>query len=270
MKNARKFLGMVALGALLFTGCRQEDATVVVQENEVPNGTETFTLSVQVIPSSEETSARTTGLQGATVTINQNGAIQTKTANDASGIVTFEGLFEGQVSIFVSADGYLSFNTEESWTREFNSSTDEFNDVAQVNLERIPIILPRRGATISGYMLGDTDNDGIDEKLSTGQVRFELSNTNYQPNVFTTTPSNGLYTLSNMPEAAGTISTVFQESGNFRFFSTSTGTDSVAVINEVTTTSNTFTPTIGKTSVVNVTNSTINNQPSSSNFSVLN
>lgn len=207
MKKLTNYSFALLMGAIMFSACKEKtyepENFVVVEENQVPNGTVTFTLSVHVIPSSEK--GRVSGLSGATVTINNAGGIATVTTG-ADGIAVFSGLSEGDVSIYVSMTGYASINTEKNLAKDFNLTAG--NDAAHTQFVNTEIDMPRLAATLKGKFGDDYNNDGYDITSAADfeggvTIRVIYSN-NQQPNVYSTTTDNvGNFTLSNLPESNG-------------------------------------------------------------------
>lgn len=192
---------MLAVG-MVFTSCSNDEVqpVVVTQENEVADGTISFTLSVHVT-SNYETSSRVEGLEAASVTINQNGFISTSTVG-ADGIAVFTDLKEGQVSIYVKADNHCSSNV----LHTLEIDTEE-GDIDEVEFERVPVVLRRLGAKIAGTAWvanEDLDNDVAPNSFT---AQFVLKNTNLEPNVFTaTTDASGKFTFTGLPhDEIGTI-----------------------------------------------------------------
>lgn len=198
------FLALVALSGSVFTGCNQKKdivpATVVTQDNNIPNGTVQFSLSVQVIPSSVSTTAKSAGLTGATVTISQNGSTQTATTNSA-GLATFGGLSEGDVAVYIANSGYLSYNTTTTLVRSYNTSSSNQVDANQVQFKNLSVTLPKLGASVKGKIYGDFTYSGTNTLIPSGVTVYAKTDNSYEPNVFTTTTdANGQFAFTNLPE----------------------------------------------------------------------
>lgn len=209
-------LGTV-LSSMLFLGaCKSNEKDVTpatVTQQLYPSPTVKISLNIQVLASSQ--AARTSGLDGATVTVKQNGNTYSA-VTDESGIVTFGGLTEGQVSWFVKKSGFASVNGSKylEYTGTPNVSGVNGNngtgsvtvnneqhssDVANVTLQRI-------GATVKFKFYGNFDfstgtNTGNDVLPSTAKVLLRLSDETLQPNVYTgTIEGDGTVSFTNLPE----------------------------------------------------------------------
>jgi len=210
MKKLTIYAFALLMGAIMFSACKEKtyepENFVVVEENQIPNGTVMFTLSVHVIPSSEM--GRVSGLTGATVTINNAGGVATATTG-ADGIAVFSGLSEGNVSIYVSkSTTYSSINTNTFLTKDANLTGG--NDAAHTQFARTMVTLPRLAATLTVNYWGDYDFDGNgqgeDENYGPVTVTITYPNT-WQPNVYTFTAGTKdtpVSTLS-LPEGTATI-----------------------------------------------------------------
>ncbi len=211
---------MIALMAtsVLFTSCDSEDTVEpVVQENNVPDGTTTYTLSVHVL-SSSETAAKVSGLESAEVTVNQHGDESTITVGP-DGIATFSNLDEGQVSVYIKAEGHASVNFPVDIDELTNSqiNNDFGNDSQHEFFGRVQQVMPRLNGSISGkFFYNDEDGDDV-----TGATSITLEyDESIEPNVFTlTTDASGDFTLTGLPEGVrgeltGKIS-VTEERQNF-------------------------------------------------------
>jgi hypothetical protein len=205
-------LATIAFLSSLAVSCDDEVPTVI-EENEVPNGTLTMVYSVQVKASST-LSARTQGLDGVTVTINQNGERVTATT-DASGIVSFANMRLGRVSIFVQGlPGFLSVNT----TDFIGCATNEDGgcdyldlDNEQTEYAQTEIILPRLGATVTGQLLADQDFTGAagPTAVPTTAVVIATISNEFEPNTFkVNVGANGVFTFTNLPEKVAATLTV--------------------------------------------------------------
>ncbi len=198
-KNKILSLALVVFASLFTLSCDEDP--IVVEENEVPNGTLSMVYSVQVKQSSLS-SGRTQGLAGVSVTVNQNGGIQTKTT-DASGIVSFDNMRTGYVSVFVAApEGFSSMNIQDEiycYDCEYDNS-----DVEQVESDRLDVILPKQGATLTGKLFADVDFSGVigtAETLPNTAVVIAKVSSDFEPNVYTTTVQNdGSFAFTNLPE----------------------------------------------------------------------
>lgn len=211
-------LGTV-LSSMLFLGaCKSNEKEVTpapVTQQLYPSPSVKISLDVHVLASSE--GARTAGLDGATVTVKQNGATYTGTT-DESGIVTFGGLTEGNVSWFVKKTGYASINGSKllkylgtpvvngdngnNGTGAVTVNNEQhYSDVADVTLQRI-------GASVKFKVFGNFDfstgvNTGNDPLPTSAKVLLRLSNKNLEPNVFNgAIDSDGTVTFTNLPEGA--------------------------------------------------------------------
>ncbi|HEY8401761.1 MAG TPA: hypothetical protein VIK89_10885 [Cytophagaceae bacterium] len=209
-------LALLATAGTMFTSCSNDDEKVdpvVVQENNVPNGTISMVYSIQVKTSSTPEGGKVTGFAGAKVTVNQNGHVQTKTT-DRTGIVSFDGMKPGLVSVFVESPDeskYLSVNSVETIDCYYCDYADL--DTDQLEYDQDEIVLPVRGGTITGTIYGDFDFDlGTPNTTITGGTVIAKISSDYEPNVFTATPSNtGVFTFSNLPEGVAiTLSLDYQ------------------------------------------------------------
>lgn len=85
-----------------------------------------------------------------------------------------------------------------------NSSTSSSVNVTneQTTSYVTSVTLPRLGASVTGTLMADMDGSGSQSTavLTTGTIQLKLDNVKFEPNVFTTTVSNGVYTFSNLPE----------------------------------------------------------------------
>jgi hypothetical protein len=196
-----KFLSlafMATMCALFMVSCDDDDATI--EENDIPDGTHVVNYSVQVIPSS--LNGKVAGLSNVKVTVSQNGTSITKTTNE-TGIVTFDKLKQGYVSIYVKGpDGFLSSNTVDE-LQCFTCDFDE-NDSEQIEYDQNTITLPRLGATVKGRVFADLDFNGTtaaSETLPTSAVIVATIDNSYEPNVFKTNPSSdGTFQFTTLPE----------------------------------------------------------------------
>jgi len=200
MKKIKILSLALALVSLFALSC--EETAPVVQENDIANGTQTFVYSIQVKQSSALSGGRAQGLAGVNVTVNQNGGIQTKTT-DATGIVSFDNMKQGTVSVFVLApEGFSSYNTSYYLDCEMCDITDL--DVDQLEYQQLEIILPRQGATVQGKIFADVDFSGTtgtgETVPNTAVVIAKVSN-DYEPNVYkTNVQSDGTFKFTNLPE----------------------------------------------------------------------
>lgn len=179
--------------------CDDDDATI--EENDIPDGTHVVNYSVQVIPSS--LNGKVAGLANVKVTVSQNGTTTTKTTNE-TGIVTFEKLKQGYVSVYVKGpEGFLSYNTTDEL--ECYSCDFDENDSEQIEFYQRTFTLPRLGATVKGRVFADLDFNGgapaAGETLPTSAVVIAKISSVYEPNVFKTNPtSDGTFQFTNLPE----------------------------------------------------------------------
>lgn len=199
MKKIKILSLALVVFASMFTMSCDEDP-IVVEENEIANGTQTFVYSVQVKQSSLN-SGRAQGLAGVNVTVNQNGGIHTKTT-DATGIVSFDNMKQGYVSVFILAPaGFTSINTSDYLDCEMCDVTQL--DVDQLEYQQLEVTLPKQGATVRGNLFADLDFNGntpIVTVPTTAVVIARLSN-DYEPNVYkTNVQANGLFEFTNLPE----------------------------------------------------------------------
>jgi hypothetical protein len=197
-----KFLSLALLAtmcALFLVSCDDNDTTI--EENAIPDGTSKINFSVQVYPSSLN-SGKVAGLSGVKVTINQNGSTQSKTTNE-SGIVAFDNLNQGYISIFVDGpEGFLSINGETDL--ECYDCLYDQNDSEQVEYDQLVVELPRVGATLRGKLFADVDflnGQGVNETVPAGTTIIARTSTEYEPNVFkTTVAADGTFSFNNLPE----------------------------------------------------------------------
>ncbi|MFN3404215.1 MAG: hypothetical protein ACK40G_08995 [Cytophagaceae bacterium] len=202
MKKFNLFAVALISGALAFTSCtKSEKSEPVVQENNIANGTVSFSLSVHVLPSSEN--GRVEGLADAKVTVSQDGFVSTKTS-DGSGIVVFNGLREGAVSIFVSREGYLSSNNTTTLARSYNNAVDNQTDAAQTQFARFETTLFKTGAVLRGRIIGDFDYTAATNPSASPtpvKVIARVNNNALQPNVYTVnTDGTGNFVFNGLPE----------------------------------------------------------------------
>ena len=192
-------LALVVFASMFTLSCDEDP--IVVEENVIPNGTQTFVYSVQVKQSSLN-SGRAQGLAGVNVTVNQNGGIQTKTT-DATGIVSFENMKQGPVSIFILAPaGFSSLNTSDYLDCEMCDVTEL--DVDQLEYQQLEVTLPKQGATVQGKVFADVDFSGgigvAETAPNTAVIIAKVSN-DYEPNVYkTNVQSDGTFKFTNLPE----------------------------------------------------------------------
>lgn len=192
-------LALIVFVSVFTLSCDENDAAV--QENEIANGTQTFVYSVQVKQSSLN-GGRAQGLAGVNVTVNQNGGIQTKTT-DATGIVSFDNMKQGAVSVFVLAPtGFSSINTSDYLDCQLCDVTQL--DVDQLEYQQLELTLPKQGATVQGKVFADVDFSGAigvaETAPNTAVVIAKVSN-DYEPNVYKTNIQNdGTFKFTNLPE----------------------------------------------------------------------
>ncbi|MFN8436743.1 MAG: hypothetical protein U0V72_03800 [Cytophagales bacterium] len=207
------FLGTALAALVSLNSCKDKTTTTpaptVVQEL-YPSPTIKIGYTIHVI--SNGATSKTAGLTGATVTVKQNGQTYTGTT-DESGMVTFANLTEGYITYFVKASNFASFNGSDFLSYEGspdvngtngNSSTSSSVNVTneQTTSYVTSVTLPRLGASVTGTLMADMDGSGSQSTavLTTGTIQLKLDNVKFEPNVFTTTVSNGVYTFSNLPE----------------------------------------------------------------------
>ncbi len=200
-------LAAIAFVSAFVMSC-DDETPAVVEENEVPDGAITMVYSVHVRPSST-LSARTQGLAGVTVTINQNGGIITATT-DASGIASFDNMRQGIASIFVQGPaGFISVNITDDIDC-FDCEYDQL-DTDQTEYDQLFIDLPRLGATVRGQLLADVDFNGATALQSVPNTAFVIATINniYEPNVYRVPVGNdGTFSFTNLPEGVTTTLTV--------------------------------------------------------------
>lgn len=207
----RKFIlsiGIMISAFFVLSSCSNEENVEprepVVQENNISDGTVEHTLSVHVVSSSSP-NARIAGLEGAEVTVSQNGNEASKTV-DADGIATFSNLSTGEVSVFVSSDGHASVNT--STTLNIDKSAENL-DNKQKEFERLQISLPRMSATLKGsfYHEIETGTGGTDGSAQREVFNYVIEyDDSIEPNVFRgTTSANGELEVNNLPEGQANI-----------------------------------------------------------------
>jgi hypothetical protein len=191
-------LVLVAFVGLFSLSCETEP---VIEENEIANGTQTFVYSIQVKQSSL-TSGRVKGLAGVNVTVNQNGGVQTKTT-DATGIVSFDNMKQGAVSVFVQApEGFSSINTNDYLDCQLCDITEL--DVDQLEYQQLTVELPKQGATLQGKVFADVDFSGqvgTGETLPNTAVVIAKVSNDYEPNVYkVNVQSDGTFKFTDLPE----------------------------------------------------------------------
>lgn len=210
MKKQLKNSVMVALAlvaSMAMFSCSDDDVPVVTQENEQQNGITTarFTYTVHVVPSSER--GRTAGLDGAVVTVSQKGNKSRKTV-DENGMAIFNNLIEGDVTVYVEAEGFAAINGVNTLSKPSSFENRDRDKTVELS-ESDVIYLPALGARVKGNLVWDDDADGTTPEVAASgiQVRFELDNTNIQPNVYyATTEADGSFSFDNLPNAEGTVS----------------------------------------------------------------
>lgn len=225
-KSLRFLLGMLSIMAVLtFTSCDEDPTPAVTQENEQPDGlTQTrFSYTVQVI-STAVAGGRTNGVTSATVTIQQNGNKQTLTT-DSSGIVVFNGLNPGQISVFVSASGHATYNFNTTLSEDPTTYPNvDRNQNVQLNAsDRVD--LPVLGGKIRGILQYNNGDEVV--PAANVAVRFTIDR-RYSPNSFlATTDAEGVYNFSGLPVFSGelrsdTVLNVKGENILYSFVSTTT------------------------------------------------
>lgn len=186
-------LSVAVLGGLLASCGSDETVTPIVQENNISDGTDKYTLSVHVYSSAEE--AKAAGLDGAKVTISQEGDERTITVG-ADGIATFSGLRQGTVSWYATADGHITSNGSTNLSDSPQELTEY--DSEQIYFERAQVTLARANGSIAGrFWFFDDDGD-----FTTGATKVTVTYpTSMEPNVFsTTTAADGTFSISGLPE----------------------------------------------------------------------
>lgn len=153
MKKLRFLLGFgVIAGALM--SCQPE--TIPADNDGNPDGKYTVNYSVQVIPVGDVSR----GLNGATVTIQTQAGVTTKTVG-SDGIAVFDGLNAGTISGYVSAPGFASVN--------FKATCAAYNqDVNTQGYVSSTVYIPAMNVDVNGRVYGDYDLDG-DNTLTDAQ-----------------------------------------------------------------------------------------------------
>lgn len=196
---------------LFIMSCKKEQQIIYpvqnTKENNIPDGITKFSLSIHILSDDNSQNAREDGLSGATVTINSNEGLITKTVV-SSGIVVFTDLSEGEISIFVQGQkGFANYNTSVFLKRTQNTSDDNSSDTEQYQLVRKEIFLPKLNTALKGIVMADFDQDFDFAQTDQGNFLPNISivvktlDKGIEPNTFiTTTDEEGNYSFSNLPE----------------------------------------------------------------------
>ncbi len=216
MKKVKVYLMSALVGAALLQGCgsREVVAPTVTNANQHPNGLiqNRVIYSVHVISSSVDGNARQEGLNGAQVTVSQNGRASTKTVNE-NGIAIFDDLYDGDVTLFVKSEGHASVNIISSVNGQINvggsNATGGNNSNQNVVYSASTLVtLPRLNGSAKGRFTIDSDKDPKTSPVPAANVKVRLTYSNtIEPNVFyTTTDADGIYTFTSVPGANATLS----------------------------------------------------------------
>lgn len=211
MKKLHYLIATAGVVIALLGGCKPKEDKIVapVTENEVPNGIlrTNFLLSVHVIPTSQA-NARVAGLEGATVTVSQNAKVQTKTVNK-DGEAVFENLVPGGYTLYVTKDGYASYN-DDGWLEVPenllqtipNDSNHEFT-ISETDFVELPIL---KGA-LTGVVFYDDDLLTSTPNIGAAGLVARLEyNTYLQPNVYVATVgADGKFNFVDVPNAEATL-----------------------------------------------------------------
>ncbi len=145
MRNFKSLLGFGVIAVALFS-CTPE--TIPADADGNADGKYTINYAVQVVAVGDVTR----GLNGATVTLQTQNGVTTKTVG-ADGIAVFEGLNAGTISGYVSAPGYASVN--------FKATAAAYNiDVNTNGYVTSTIYIPAKNSGIAGRLYADWDQDG--------------------------------------------------------------------------------------------------------------
>lgn len=208
MNKLSKLVLGVAVSAMVLSGCRNQEvvAPTVTNPNQFPNGViaKKITFSVHVVASSQN--GRTEGLSGASVTVSQNGNLQTKTVG-VDGAAIFTDMYEGGVTYYVTASGFAAVNATRTLSAsnttaiagQANTGTSGNNsNQTIITGDQVVVTLPKLDGSLTGIFT--IDNDGLPTTAKANasgyQVRIKYPST-YQPNLFTaTTDGSGVFTLN--------------------------------------------------------------------------
>lgn len=145
MRNFKLLLGFGLLAGVL-SSCATE--TIPADSDATPDGKYTINYGVQVVPVGDVDR----GLNGATVTIQTQNGVTTKTVG-ADGIAVFENLNAGTISGYVSAPGFASINF-----KAFCAPTNV--DVNTNGYVSSTVYILAKNASVAGRLCADTDQDG--------------------------------------------------------------------------------------------------------------
>src|SRR5690349_6827976 len=106
MKIAKSLMFLMSV-ALLFGSCDEDP--VAVTENNLPDGIvqQKNVYTVHVVASTEK--GRAAGLKNATVTLSQKANVKSVKVNE-SGEAVFTNLSAGNLTYFIKAEGFASYN----------------------------------------------------------------------------------------------------------------------------------------------------------------
>lgn len=159
MRKLKFLLGLgLITGALM--SCQPE--TIPADSDGNPDGKYTVNYAVQVVPIGDVSR----GLNGATVTVQTQNGVTTKTVG-ADGIAVFEGVNAGTISGYVSAPGFASVN----FKAFCNTNNVDVNTQGYVSST---VYIPALNSDVNGRIYGDYDLDA-DATLSDA-ANFQIVN----------------------------------------------------------------------------------------------
>ncbi|MFN0048651.1 MAG: hypothetical protein ACKVOU_05980 [Cytophagales bacterium] len=213
MKKVKVYLFSAIVGAALLQGCsnasKEVVAPTVTNVNEHPNGLiqKRILYTVHVLSSAVAGNSRQEGLLDADVTVSQNGRITTKKVGQ-NGMAIFDDIYEGSISVYVTAAGHASVNLVNS-NLYINEDADD-NNSNQTLTEGVTqlVTLPTLNNGLKGRFLLDTDKDSRTSPVAAANVKVRLTySSTIEPNVYyATTDANGSYEFVSVPGASATLS----------------------------------------------------------------
>lgn len=210
MKKLNYFFAIATVMIALLIGCKPKEDKIIspTNENEVPNGVlrTNFLLSVHVIPSAE--SGRTSGLEGASITVSQNAKVLTKTVNK-DGEAVFENLVAGDYTLYIRKEGYASWNSKGTLIVPTsllqtvpNDNTHEFT-ISQAEIVKLPAL----AGALTGTVFYDDDLVANTPLVGASGLAVRLEyDAQIQPNVYPlSVGTDGKFTFTNVPNAEATL-----------------------------------------------------------------
>lgn len=224
MKKLNSYFLAIMLGGLVFTtACDKESVNppAVLSENNVPNGRIKMVYSVQVMASNNVQGGKTSGVQGATVTVVTANGKSVSAPVGEDGIAIFNDIKPGTISGFVKATDHSSVNFTADLT-----PTVAPGDSDQVQFAASNVYIYKRNATLSGRVYGDLTFSGTPVVyIADKPVRVVYTTTNYkmgtglgkltsvsvEPGIITSnTDQDGVFSIAGLlPTEDGTISAKF-------------------------------------------------------------